>query len=56
MFKVLAESITKGSELRQKGKIAELGLGYGGGVGALKAMGALSMGIEEEELQPLVTA
>ena len=56
MFKVPVESITKGSELRQKGKIAELGLGYGGGVGALKAMGALSMGIEEEELQPLVTA
>lgn len=56
MFKVPVESITKGSELRQKGKIAELGLGYGGGVGALKAMGALSLGIEEEELQPLVTA
>lgn len=42
--------------LRQKGKIAELALGYGGSVGALKAMGALNMGLEEEELQPLVNA
>ena len=41
-------------ELRQKGKIAELALGYGGSVGALKAMGALEMGLSEEELQPLV--
>ena len=41
-------------ELRQKGKIAELALGYGGAVGALKAMGALEMGLSEEELQPLV--
>lgn len=41
-------------ELRQKGKIAELALGYGGAVGALKAMGALEMGLAEEELQPLV--
>lgn len=40
--------------LRQKGKIAELALGYGGSVGALKAMGALKMGVKEEELQPLV--
>ena len=40
--------------LRQKGKIAELALGYGGSVGALKAMGALDMGLQEEELQPLV--
>ena len=40
--------------LRQKGKIAELALGYGGSVGALKAMGALEMGLEESELQPLV--
>ena len=40
--------------LRQKGKIAELALGYGGSVGALKAMGALEMGLSEEELQPLV--
>ena len=42
--------------LRQKGKIAELALGYGGSVGALKAMGALEMGLAEEELQPLVDA
>ena len=42
--------------LRQKGKIAELALGYGGSVGALKAMGALDMGLTEDELQPLVTA
>ena len=40
--------------LRQKGKIAELALGYGGSVGALKSMGALEMGLNEEELQPLV--
>lgn len=42
--------------LRQKGKIAELALGYGGSVGALKAMGALEMGLNEEELSPLVQA
>lgn len=42
--------------LRQKGKIAELALGYGGSVGALKAMGALEMGLQEEELKPLVDA
>lgn len=42
------------AHLRQKGKIAELALGYGGSVGALKAMGALEMGLPEEELQPLV--
>ena len=56
MFKVPIEEITKGSPLRQKGKIAELALGYGGSVGALKAMGALEMGLSENELQPLVTA
>ena len=56
MFRVPIEEITKGSPLRQKGKIAELALGYGGSVGALKAMGALDMGLNEEELQPLVTA
>ena len=43
-------------ELRQKGKIAELALGYGGSVGALTSMGALEMGLKEEELQPLVKA
>ena len=41
-------------ELRQKGKITELACGYGGSVGALKAMGALDMGLAEEELRPLV--
>ena len=56
MFHIPIEEITKGSPLRQKGKIAELALGYGGSVGALKAMGALEMGVGEEELQPLVTA
>ncbi|MBS3948961.1 MAG: DNA polymerase [Dethiobacter sp.] len=56
MFNVPLEAVTKGSPLRQKGKIAELALGYGGSVGALKAMGALEMGLSEDELQPLVTA
>ena len=56
MFRVPIEEITKGSLLRQKGKIAELALGYGGSVGALKAMGALEMGLKEEELRPLVNA
>ena len=42
--------------MRQKGKIAELALGYGGSVGALKAMGALEMGLEETELKPLVNS
>jgi DNA polymerase len=56
MFRIPIEEITKGSPLRQKGKIAELALGYGGSVGALKAMGALEMGLIEEELQPLVTS
>ncbi|MBS3986301.1 MAG: hypothetical protein KGZ66_11960 [Selenomonadales bacterium] len=56
MFNVPLEAVTKGSLLRQKGKIAELALGYGGSVGALKAMGALEMGLSEDELQALVTA
>jgi DNA polymerase len=56
MFRVPIEEITKGSPLRQKGKIAELALGYGGSAGALKAMGALDMGLSEEELKPLVSA
>ncbi|MEN6391052.1 MAG: DNA polymerase [Syntrophomonas sp.] len=55
MFKVPIEQITKGNPLRQKGKIAELALGYGGSVGALINMGALKMGLEEPELKPLVT-
>ncbi|MEG0051403.1 MAG: DNA polymerase [Terrisporobacter sp.] len=54
MFKVPLEEITKDSILRQKGKIAELALGYGGSVGALIAMGALDMGLDEKELSPLV--
>ena len=56
MFHVPMEEVTKGSPLRQKGKISELALGYGGSVGALKAMGALEMGLKEDELKPLVTA
>jgi len=55
MFNIPIETITKESELRQKGKIAELALGYQGGTGALKAMGALKMGLKEEELPDLVT-
>ena len=54
MFHVPVEKHGANSHLRQKGKIAELALGYGGSVGALKAMGALDMGLSEEELQPLV--
>lgn len=56
MFHVPINQVIKGSPLRQKGKIAELALGYGGSVGALKAMGALEMGVTEEELKPLVDA
>lgn len=55
MFKIPIEEITKTSPLRQKGKISELALGYGGSVGALTAMGALDMGVKEEELQGLVS-
>ena len=54
MFNLPIEEITKESDLRQKGKIAELALGYGGSVGALKAMGALDMNLKEEELFSLV--
>lgn len=56
MFKVPVEKHGQNAHLRQKGKIAELALGYGGSVGALKAMGALDMGLEENELKPLVDA
>lgn len=56
MFNVPIESIDKGSDLRQRGKVSELALGYQGGPGALKAMGALDMGLEEGELQGLVNA
>lgn len=54
MFHVPVRKHGPNAHLRQKGKIAELALGYGGSVGALKAMGALDMGLPEEELQPLV--
>lgn len=59
MFKVPLESIAKGQEnykLRAKGKVSELALGYGGGTGALTAMGALDMGLTKEELPGLVKA
>ena len=56
MFHVPVEKHGINGHLRQKGKIAELALGYGGSVGALKSMGALEMGLAEEELQPLVSA
>ena len=54
MFGVPVEKHGVNSHLRQKGKIAELALGYGGSVGALISMGALDMGLTEDELQPLV--
>lgn len=54
MFGVPVEKHGVNAHLRQKGKIAELALGYGGSVGALKSMGALEMGLSEDELQPLV--
>ena len=56
MFGVPVEKHGINGHLRQKGKIAELALGFGGSVGALKSMGALDMGLTEEELQPLVNA
>ncbi len=56
MFKVPVEKHGINGHLRQKGKIAELALGYGGSVGALKAMGALEMGLTDEELPQLVDA
>ena len=56
MFHVPVVKHGVNGHLRQKGKIAELALGYGGSVGALKAMGALNYGLTEEELKPLVDA
>ena len=56
MFHVPVEKHGRNAHLRQKGKIAELALGYGGSSGALKAMGALNYGVSEEELKPLVDA
>jgi DNA polymerase bacteriophage-type len=54
MFRVPIESVTKGSDLRQKGKIAELALGYGGSLGALKQMGGESMGLSDPEMTEIV--
>jgi DNA polymerase len=54
MFRVPIDSVTKGSPLRQKGKVAELACGYAGGVNALKAMGADKMGLSDEELQVII--
>lgn len=54
MFGVPVEKHGHNADLRQKGKIAELAYGYGGAVGALQAMGAIDMGLDEQELQPLV--
>lgn len=56
MFKVPVEKHGINGHLRQKGKIAELALGYGGSIGALRAMGALEMGLREDELRMLVDA
>ncbi len=54
MFKVPVEKHGVNGELRQKGKISELACGYGGSVGALKNMGAVEMGVQENELQGLI--
>ena len=56
MFNLPAGSVTKKSPYRQKGKISELALGYQGGAGALKTMGALEMGLTEDELEPIKEA
>jgi DNA polymerase len=56
MFKLPAGSVTKKSPYRQRGKVAELALGYQGGVNALITMGALDMGLTEEELDPIKVA
>ena len=54
MFHLPKDSVKKGDPMRQKGKIAELALGYGGSIGAMKAMGAIDMGLKEEELPTIV--
>lgn len=56
MFYLPPGFVKKGDPMRQKGKIAELALGYDGSVGALVSMGAMAMGIPESELKPLVTS
>lgn len=54
MFNVPIESVTKGSELRDKGKISELALGYQGAIGALRQMGGEKMGLSDEEMNRIV--
>ena len=54
MFKIPIESIKKGSDVRQKGKIAELALGFGGSLGALERMGGASMGLNQQEMRDIV--
>lgn len=54
MFKVPIEQVTKGSELRQKAKIAELALGYQGAIGALRTMGGEQMGLTDNEMNEIV--
>lgn len=56
MFKVPIEAVTKGSDLRHKGKTAELACGYGGGANALIAMGALRSGLREEDLPGIISS
>jgi DNA polymerase len=56
MFKLPKGSVDKKSPYRFKGKVAELALGYQGGAGALKTMGALDMGLTEDELEPIKIA
>lgn len=56
MFHLPPGSVKKGDPMRQKGKIAELALGYGGSVGAMKSMGAIEMGLEEKELKHIVNS
>ena len=54
MFNIPIEMVTKGSDLRQKGKVAELALGYQGGLGALKRMGGEAMGLSDGEMMDIV--
>ena len=55
MFGVPIESVTKGSDMRQKGKVAELALGYQGSIGAMTNMGGEKMGLSEEDMKSIVT-
>ena len=54
MFSVPIESVTKGSDMRAKGKVAELACGYGGGLGALRQMGGSKMGLSDEQMKDIV--